>query len=255
MSVIDLPLRFPQCPRVLTADDIREELIRKLDAKEVSGVAVASVLGIAPARVTEMRKRTRQVQQREMQPLAVLLGMTDSPGRVTHATDTSHRSTNAQVLRMEGASLDEPVENLPIWGSGLGAAREIDGEAIEQTMLNTGEVVEYVKRPTLLKGKPDCYGLYVQGSSMHPALPDGEMVVATRNAPLSAGDNVVVYLRTADPELDDGSHARAVLVKELVRRTARYVELRQYQPAKDFRIEMDEVLRIDRILTRREMLA
>ena len=249
MSVIDLPLRIPQCRDVLTADAIREELIRKLDAKQVSGVVVAATLGIAPARVTEMRKRDRQVQQREMEPLARLLGMADDDG------DRAHRKTNAQIVAMEGASLDEPMENLPIWGSGLGAAREIDGEAIEQTMLNTGEVVEYVKRPTILKRKADCYGLYVQGSSMHPALPDGEMVVATRNAPLSSGDNVVVYLRPADPDLDDGATARAVLVKELVRRTARYIELRQYQPAKDFRIDTAEVLRIDRILTRREMLS
>ena len=89
---------------------------------------------------------------------------------------------------------------------------------------------------------------------MHPALPDGEMVVACRDMPLAIGDNVVVYLRINNEEEDDGQAARSVLVKELVRRSASYVELRQYDPRMDFRLSMDEVLRIDRILTRKEML-
>jgi hypothetical protein len=162
---------------------------------------------------------------------------------------------NATPAQFEGASLEEPFENLPVWGTGLGAATEIDGEAIEQTMLNTGEVIEYVKRPAILKRKDGAYAIYTQGSSMHPALPDGEMAVAVKGMPLSMGDNVVVYLRAQNPEFDDGERAVAVLVKELVRRSAAYVELRQYQPAKDFRIPMADVIRIDRILTRREMLA
>lgn len=162
---------------------------------------------------------------------------------------------NARPVRFEGASLEEPDENLPVWGTGLGTATEIDGEAIEQTMLNSGDVIEHVKRPAILKRKDGAYAIYTQGSSMHPALPDGEMAVAVKGMALSIGDNVVVYLRAENPELDDGERAVAVLVKELVRRTASYVELRQYQPAKDFKIPMTQVLRIDRILTRREMLS
>jgi hypothetical protein len=65
---------------------------------------------------------------------------------------------------------------------------------------------------------------------------------------------VVVYLRTEDPDEDDGQTARAVLVKELVRRTSKHVELRQYSPPGDFKIEMHRVMRIDRVLTRKEML-
>ena len=54
---------------------------------------------------------------------------------------------------------------------------------------------------------------------------------------------------------DDGERSRGVLVKELVRRSASYVELRQYEPRTDFRVPMTDVLRIDRILTRREMVS
>jgi hypothetical protein len=161
--------------------------------------------------------------------------------------------SNATVLQFEGETFEKPEENLPVWGSGLGAARIFDGEAIEQTDLNSGAQLEYVRRPTILKGKRGAYALHVQGSSMHPALPDGELVVACRDMPLSMGDNVVVYLR--DMREDDGESARGVLVKELVRRSASFVELRQYEPRIDFRVATPDVLRIDRILSRREMVS
>ncbi|WP_158272004.1 MULTISPECIES: S24 family peptidase [unclassified Novosphingobium] len=162
---------------------------------------------------------------------------------------------NAKVILMEGASLERPQENLQVWGAALGCEREFDGVAVELTTLNTGDVIDYVRRPVMLNGKKGVYALHVQGSSMHPALPDGEMIVAAKDMPLSIGDNVVVFLRPVDHEFDDGQTARGVLVKELVRRSASFVELRQYQPAKDFRVDMRDVLRIDRVLTRREMLS
>lgn len=160
---------------------------------------------------------------------------------------------NATVLGFEGDGLERPQENLPVWGSALGAERLFEGEAVEQTDLNTGGQLEYVRRPAILKGKVGAYALHVQGSSMHPALPDGELVVACRDMPLSMGDNVVVYLR--DENQDDGERARGVLVKELVRRSGSYVELRQYDPPMEFRVPMADVLRIDRILSRREMVS
>jgi phage repressor protein C with HTH and peptisase S24 domain len=162
--------------------------------------------------------------------------------------------SNATVVRFEGETLERPEENLPVWGTGLGASRMFEGEAIEQTDLNSGDTLEWVRRPTVLKGKKNVYGLHVQGGSMHPALPDGELVIAGRDLPLSIGDNVVVYLKARD-EGYDGERARGVLVKELVRRSASFVELRQYDPALVFRVPMEEVSRIDRILTRREMLS
>ncbi|WP_242095442.1 S24 family peptidase [Sphingomonas sp. CROZ-RG-20F-R02-07] len=168
---------------------------------------------------------------------------------------TPSATSNASVIPMEGSSNEKPQGNLPVYGTALGAEARIDGEALEQTTLNKSEVLEYVKRPVLLNGQSKAYALHIQGSSMHPALPDGEMIVVVPGMPLSIGDNVVVYLRTEDPDEDDGETARAVLVKEMVRRTARYVELRQYEPAGDFRIDMDQILRIDRVLTRKEMLS
>src|SRR3546814_12300966 len=75
---------------------------------------------------------------------------------------------NAHPFRMEGASDRRMRDDLPVYGSALGAAREIDGEAIEQTTLNRAELVQYAKRPVLLESHATAYGLYVSGSSIEP---------------------------------------------------------------------------------------
>jgi len=161
---------------------------------------------------------------------------------------------NGIPFKMEGPSTERMRDDLPIYGTALGAAREIDGEAIEQTTLNRAEVVHYAKRPVLLNGRASAYGLYVSGSSMEPRHRDGEIILADPKARLHSGDDVVVYLRPMNPDEDDGESARAVLVKRLVRRTSGYVELEQYQPAKIFRIDMDEIVRVDRVIPLSELL-
>lgn len=240
---------FPANPRWM--DGLAEDtaLIKALcDYAGKKPSRIASDLGMAATTLTRpyAGKADTRIGRVTMEKLRA--AFPDFPG-------FAGATTNAQTISFEGASSDEPRPNLPVYGTALGSNRSIRGEAIEQTTLNKSEVIEFAKRPTLLNRRKDSYGLYIQGSSMHPALPDGEMVAVVPNMPLSIGDNVVVYLRPSEPEEDDGATARAVLVKELVRRSASHVVLRQYSPPADFQIDMDDVLRIDRVLTRREMLS
>jgi SOS-response transcriptional repressor LexA len=163
-------------------------------------------------------------------------------------------TSNARPIRFEGASAEHMAPDLPIYGTALGAEIIVEGEAIEQTTLNKGEVIGYAKRPVILNGNPDVYGLHVQGSSMDPVHPEGAFIVAQKDKPLRIGDDVVVYLRPRD-ETDDGETARTVLVKRLVRRTAQYIELRQFTPDTTFRIATIDVLRTDRVLTLGDLLS
>lgn len=162
---------------------------------------------------------------------------------------------NATPVKFEGASLERLRDDLPIYGSALGAARVIDGEAIEQVTLNRGEVVEYVKRPTLLNHRTKVYGLIVSGSSMEPRHLDGETIIADAEGRVKNGEDVVVYLRTKDELEDDGETARMVMVKRLVRRSSTYIELQQYTPPISFRVDMADVLRIDRVVPWSEILS
>lgn len=162
---------------------------------------------------------------------------------------------NARPFQMEGASLERMRDDLPIYGTALGADRQVDGEAIEQTTLNRAEIVQYAKRPVLLNGRADAYGLFVAGSSMEPRHMDGETILVDPKGRPRNGEDVVVYLRPTCPEDDDGEAARAVLVKRLVRRTSTYIELEQYSPAKVFRVEVVEVVRVDRVIPWSELLS
>lgn len=162
---------------------------------------------------------------------------------------------NAVPFKMEGASEERMRDNLPIYGTAIGTVKEIDGEAIEQTTLNTGEVVSYAKRPVILNGNASAYGLYVTGSSMEPRHMEGETVLIDPKGRLKNGEDVVVYLRPANPEEDDGQSARAVMVKRLVRRTSTYIELEQFSPHKIFRVDMVEVVRVDRVIPWSELVA
>lgn len=75
MSVIDGSLRFPHGVPMVTHDEIRDELIRRLDSRRDTGAGLARLLRIAPARISEIKKGTRRIQPDEMPVLAKFFGM------------------------------------------------------------------------------------------------------------------------------------------------------------------------------------
>jgi phage repressor protein C with HTH and peptisase S24 domain len=153
---------------------------------------------------------------------------------------------------MEGASERRMHRDVPIFGTALGAEAVIDGEAVEQTELNRGEVIGYRRRPVLLDGRVDIYALYVQGSSMEPRHRDGAVLFVEERRRPSVGDDAVIYLRPLD-DTDDGKRAHMVMVKTIVRKSASYIELEQYSPRITFRVPMDRVVRMDRVITLDEL--
>lgn len=162
--------------------------------------------------------------------------------------------SNAEVVRYEGAQAVVLPRDVPILGTALGAPQSFDGKAVEQTMLNSGDVIGYLPRPTVLNGHADVYGLYVQGASMAPRYEEGETVFVSKGPrPPRVGDDVVVYIR--DGEDEDPERASAVLIKRLLRRTGEYTELEQFNPPITFRIEAMRILRIDRVLPWAELLS
>ena len=65
-------------------------------------------------------------------------------------------------------------------------------------------------------------------------------------APVAIGDDVVVQLRGVDERNERG--AVRILVKELLRRTAGFIELRQFDPDVRFRVEADEIAVIHKVV-------
>lgn len=160
---------------------------------------------------------------------------------------------NATPFKMEGADDRRMTHSVPVYGTALGADEIVDGEAIEQTTLNKAEVIGYLRRPVLLDGRADIYGLYVQGSSMAPRYRDGATVFVEGKRPPRIGDDAVVYLRV--PDEHEGEMPSCVLIKTLVKKTAGYVELEQYSPHTTFRIPMERVKDLHRVVPWDELVA
>lgn len=198
------------------------------------------------------RGKSRRPGADTLDLIAEVLGL--APGALRTGTGlVDHLPSTATPFNMEGASERRMSHDVPIYWTALGAEVVPEGEAIEQTMLNTGEIVGYLRRPVLLDGRADVYGIYVQGSSMHPRYDDGGTVFVERRKPPRIGDDVVVYLRSPDHE--SGERVTSVLIKTLVRKSASYVELMQYEPKLTFRVEAARVERMDRVIPWGELVA
>lgn len=144
--------------------------------------------------------------------------------------------------------------DLPIYGTAHGHTLTFDGNGgaeVETTIVQPTEVIRYVTRPPALGEQPTAYALYVQGESMFPAHRPGELVVVDPRQPPAIGDDVIVQL--ADP-LGDGRDVNTVLIKTLVRRSASFVELQQYNPPAIFRVNSDKIAHIHRVVPLGDLL-
>lgn len=233
-------------------DAVRDSIRRMMDERGDKAKPLAIGLGLSETGIRDIfLDKTKSVGGPKLSVIARYYGVTVDDimaGTATTVGRSERPKANGRPVEFEGASLAEVRNDLPVFGTALGAEVLVDGERIEQTTLNTGDIIEYRKRPPVSHGVEKVYGLYVQGASMYPAHRDGAFLFVQRDARLRVDDDVVVYLRPKD-ESDDGERAACVLVKRLVKRSAQFVELEQYNPAKVFRIDMKDVLQIDRVLT------
>jgi len=117
------------------------------------------------------------------------------------------------------------------------------GSAIELAELRPGEFVDRIARPPSLANDPRAYAITIVGDSMWPRFRPGRRVAVSPKAPVAIGDDVLVKL---------GNRVRhaageSVLIKELVRRTGRGVELRQFNPDVTFAVSAADIASIEKI--------
>jgi phage repressor protein C with HTH and peptisase S24 domain len=131
----------------------------------------------------------------------------------------------AKILAATGASLPEFVTEMPNSGRQpaqripvIGYAQAGERGFFDDAGYPTGSGWDEVVFPDV--GDPNAYALEVQGDSMVPLYREGDRLVVSPAANVRRGDRVVVKTR-------DGE----VMVKELLRRTARKIELKSLNPA------------------------
>jgi hypothetical protein len=138
----------------------------------------------------------------------------------------------------------DPLPPLPLLGTAIGCHIDDLEADVEMVELHLGEVLEYLGRPASLATDKDAYALTIISDSMSPRFEPNERVAVSPRATIAIGDDVIVQLRAKDGGDD---RVKMVLIKRLVRRTAAYVELRQFNPDITFRVEQSRVAAMHKV--------
>jgi phage repressor protein C with HTH and peptisase S24 domain len=163
-------------------------------------------------------------------PPDLLGGQTaDSPSGVydilTTQPHTAHGSWPNEVRRTEGVTgLPETglwPRDVPIYGTAVG------GDGTGEFYFN-GETAGWAKRPPVLIGVKNSFAIYLSNDSMRPVFKPGRIVYVNPDRPPLIGDYVVVEL-----EPENGERNGPALLKQLVRRTAKHLILRQLNPLQE----------------------
>lgn len=116
-------------------------------------------------------------------------------------------------------------------------------EGIELAELLEGELVDRLPRPSSLANDAGAYAITIVGDSMWPRFRPGRRVAVSPKAPVAVGDDVLVKLKSGA-----GGSGVPVMVKELVRRSAGGIELRQFKPDIVFEVPEDQVAGIEKVI-------
>jgi SOS-response transcriptional repressor LexA len=149
----------------------------------------------------------------------------------------------------------QPSRPVPLLGTAFGGEWS---DGVEMTELHLTDVLDYVGRPQAVAGDRHAYAVEFVGDSMVPRYEPGERAIVSPRAQVRPGDDVIVQLKTAAPVEDEDripdpdhmNRVTMVLVKRLVRQTARYVELQQYNPEMTFQVPAERVAAVHRVMAR-----
>ncbi len=130
-----------------------------------------------------------------------------------------------------------PLGPIPLCDTSLTGDWGEAGSGIELHSLDRARVIGKVDRPAALAADREAYAVTMIGGSMWPRFRDGRRLLVSPAAPIALGDDVLVQLAGG-----------TVLIKELVRRSASQVKLRQFHPDVTFAVEASEVHAIHKIM-------
>jgi len=111
------------------------------------------------------------------------------------------------------------------------------GSGIELCSIDPSDLVDRLNRPDSLAADGDAYAVTVTGQAMWPRFRPGRRLLVSPAARPSAGDDVLV-------QLSDG----AALIKEMARRTAGIIELRQFNPDMVFVVDAGVVAAVHKVV-------
>jgi len=246
--------KIDQHPCMLDISNMSEpatvsEMYSALVAVKPSGLSFnewANRAGVGRSIFADIRKHGNPTQETLRKLLAAIDITPEAFNRGSHRVLTEVAGTGVGSMRevVDQFYAEKPAKRLPVYGSALGGEHGDLDHDIELTELHLSEVHDWLMRPASLAGDPDAYAVTIVGDSMTPRFKPRERVGVSPKAPVYIGDDVIVQLRGLDGEEE---RIKLVLIKELVKRTASYYELRQYNPDITFRVESKRVAAIHKV--------
>lgn len=183
--------------------------------------ALARKAGLDPTTFNKSKRVTREGKPR--------WPSTESVAKVLEATGASLADL---VGHIEGPAAAAPATTVPL----IGFAQAGDRGFFDDAGYPVGGSWDEIPFPQILDDH--AYALEVSGDSMEPLFRDGDIVIVSPAASVRRGDRVVV--KTTEGE---------VMVKQLVRQTAKRIELASLNPTHSGRsFAAEEVSWIARIL-------
>jgi phage repressor protein C with HTH and peptisase S24 domain len=186
--------------------------------------ALARRAGLDPTTFNKSKRITREGKPR--------WPSTESVAKVLDATGATLTDLIGHINGGNGSTATRQASHLPL----IGFAQAGDRGFFDDAGYPVGGSWDEIPFPEV--GDPHAYALEVSGDSMEPLYRDGDLVIVSPAASVRRGDRVVV--RTIEGE---------VMVKQLVRQTARRIELASINPAHQGRsLTTEEVTWVARIL-------
>jgi phage repressor protein C with HTH and peptisase S24 domain len=191
--------------------------------------------GVSP-RLADRLALALQVRREELfAPIGSPISQFGSPGVTDRIGEPS--------ARLGSSGLSSAVSrDVPVYGS---AQAGPEGAF----HLNTGEPIDWARRPAGLVGVQGVFAIYVEGDSMVPWRQPGELVFVHEKRPAAPGCHVIAEVWLPEP-----GHPPRAFLKRLLRRTATRVELEQYNPPAIIEVEAERVGRLYRVMEWEEVL-
>ena len=156
--------------------------------------------------------------------------------------DDAEVPANARLFSSEAPDFQVFAKDIPVLGS---AECGQDG----CFTLNTGEPIDFVRRPPGQISRRGIYCIYAEGSSMEPVYEAGDLIYVDPHRPPWLGRDVVIQLRRPSEE----GEIRYFL-KRLVKRAGAQLRVKQFNPEKEITLEERDVAAIHLVLKNHELM-
>lgn len=215
------------------------------DYRLMSQEDLGAIIGKSGATVSRYEAGKQAVSADMLSQLALILqcGVSDLLENPP-PEDPARKGRKRRSHELSGTDLVPPTlvhmnRDMPVHGTAEGGPG---------AFVDTGQAIDFVRRPPGLVGAQNAYALFVVGDSMAPKYEAGNLIFVHPDRPPTAGDDVIVQL------LDSENEAIQAMIKRLVRRTEKFVIFRQFNPDKEIQVATGRIAALHKVMTAAELM-